>query len=113
MGAFRHFISAQAYELISAPRAISTIFGVFQAIRSSFDFFFSEPSRVAGQRVVSGRNVYQAIDVVYQVTDKRTTTMLASLLQRTIVISTTVNKVYGRGYQRVNNSPRRETRRAR
>jgi hypothetical protein len=40
MGAFRYFISAQAYELISAPRAISTIFGVFQVINSSLISLF-------------------------------------------------------------------------
>jgi hypothetical protein len=112
MGAFRHFIAAQAYELISAPRAISTIFGVFQAIRSSFDFFFQN-RHASPASVVSGGFVYQAIGAVYQVTDKRPYTMLISLLQRTIVISTAVHKVYGRGCQPVNNSPHRDTSRAR
>jgi hypothetical protein len=50
-GEYDYFSSAQAYELISAPSAISMIFGVFQVIRRSFAPFTKLRTNAIGLQV--------------------------------------------------------------
>ena len=58
-----YFNPAEAYELISAPSAISTIFGVFQAIRSPpIRFSTRNEMIVVGRLVVKASMTYRAFN---------------------------------------------------